>query len=242
MLRECAQPLVTAVPGGKLSSIAATGGEHGHRGWCKLAHQSKRQPVGAEWVSSTGNPVPNWSLTGHGGPDEVAQYGKHGQAAVLGLLDLQLGETVRVVSQTQRVKRFTRQQIKTLTGRARLVCTVGLNGTHQQHLAGQDGKDGLGVDQGRVAKAIPTPLLEHASTNLGPDRLAGLETRVLGQDLRGQAAQISQHSPTGVDQLSLTVPLKGGWVSTRISGVAGYSRVRSAKVGHSETGPNHLLQ
>ena len=104
--------------------------EHGLTGWCELTRQSKRQTVGSEWVSGAGNPVPSRILTGHDDLDGVAQYLEHGQTAVLCLLDIQLGETVRIVSQAQRIKGPTRPQIKPLGGRARLVGAVGLNGTH----------------------------------------------------------------------------------------------------------------
>ena len=99
-----------------------------------LVHQSKRQIVGAKCVSCVGNPAANWALTGHNGLDKEAQYGEHGTTSVLDLLDLKLGESVRIVSQTKGVEGSTGQQNRILTGRASLVGTVGLSGTLQRHL------------------------------------------------------------------------------------------------------------
>ena len=132
-IRGCARQLVVlrSVLGSHVVRDVARGGKHGRRGRNDLAHQHKRRIVGAECVSSNvGSLVLNWTLTGHDGLGEVAQHGEHGQTVVLDLLDLQLGESVRIISQTQRVEGFTRQQIKILTSGASLVGTVGLNSTH----------------------------------------------------------------------------------------------------------------
>ena len=96
------QPLVAlrSVPGSQGVRDTPTSGEHGRRGRSEPAHQSKGQMLGAECVSNVGSPVLNCTLTGHDGPDEVAQHGEHGQTSFLDLLDLQRGETVRIVSQT----------------------------------------------------------------------------------------------------------------------------------------------
>ena len=74
---------------------------------------------------------------------------------------VKLGEAVRIVGQTHGVEGATRQQTRIFTRTASLVGTVGISGTLQQHLTGQDGKNGRGVDQGRVAKPswkISTPV------------------------------------------------------------------------------------
>ena len=176
-----------------------------------------------------GSPVLNWTLTCHDRLDLVAQHGEHDQTAVLDVLDLPPGESVGIVSQTQGVE-----------GQ---VGTVGLNSTHQQYLAGQYGKDGLGVDQGRGAKVVRTTVLVNLSINQEPDRLT--DVGVLGQGLKGQAAQGSQHSSTGVIQLSLMVRFKGSWVSAQNCGVPNeVTRVLTSQVGRIgelKNGPNHLL-
>ena len=85
---------------------------------------------------------------------------------------------------------------------------VGLKGTHQDKLAGHDSKDGLGVHQVGVAKVVHTALREDMSTSLEPHRLIDLHTGVLGHQLRGQAAQSAQQSPTSVGQLGLMYAAK----------------------------------
>ena len=58
-------------------------------------------------------------LAGDDGLHEEAEHGEHGQAAVLDLLHLQLGEGVRVVSQAQGVEGATlRAPIKSSPGAA----------------------------------------------------------------------------------------------------------------------------
>ena len=89
----------------------------------------------------------------------------------------------------------------------------------QHNVAGQDGKKGLGLRQVGVAKVVKTTLREDLGTSLEPHGLTELHTSVLGQERGGHAAESSQHSPTGVDQLSLTVGSKGGGVSTQTSRV-----------------------
>ena len=132
------QPLaaVRAVSGRKLCGVVAKGGKHGHRGWYDLAHQSEGKIVGARGVSGACSLVPSWAFTGHDDLDGVGQHTDNGQAAVLGLLGLQLGEAVRIFSQAQRIKGPTRPQLKALAARASLVGMVGVNGIRQQHLTG----------------------------------------------------------------------------------------------------------
>ena len=84
------------------------------------------------------------------------------------------------------------------------------------------------------------------STSLEPHTLIKLHTGVLGQQLRGQAAQSAQHSLTSVGQLSLTVCGEGGRVSGQTSGVPTVViRVLTSEVVRveaSENRPNHLLR
>jgi hypothetical protein len=82
-----------------------------------------------EGVSYVGSPAPNWALTGHDGLDRETQHGEHGQTSFLDLL--KLGETVKIVGQTQGVEGATRQQTGIFTGTASLVGTVGISGTLQ---------------------------------------------------------------------------------------------------------------
>ena len=136
-----------------------------------------------------GDPALNRTLTGRDGLRVVAEHGEHSQTVVLDLLHLQLSDSVRVVTQTQMVRGFTRVvQVHTLAQRT-TVHTAGLNGSHQGKLAGHDSRDGLGLHQVGAAKGVQTALREDPSTSLEPHRLIDLHTSVLGQQLRGQAAQ-----------------------------------------------------
>ena len=76
------------------------------------------------------------------------------------------------------------------------------------------------MHQAGAAKVVQTALREDMSTSLEPHRLIDLHTSVLGQQLRGQAAQSAQHSPTSVGQLGLMVRGgKGGRVSSQTGSV-----------------------
>ena len=80
-----------------------------------------------------------------------------------------------------------------------------LNRRMCKHLAGQDGDDGLGVDEGGVAQVVQAAGGKDLRTGLPPDGLAEGHA-VLGKQLRGQAAQGSEHGPPRVDHLDLAVP------------------------------------
>lgn len=86
------------------------------------------------------------------------------------------------------------------------------------HLAAEDGKDGLSMDQGRVAEVVETTVGEDLGASLEPDSLAERDT-VLGQDLREDAAESAQHSPASVDDLCLAVTLERLGVSGETSGI-----------------------
>ena len=76
------------------------------------------------------------------------------------------------------------------------------------------------MHQAGAAKVVQTALREDMSTSLEPHRLIDLHTSVLGQQLRGQAAQSAQHSPTSVGQLGLMVRGgEGGRVSSQTGSV-----------------------
>ena len=74
--------------------------------------------------------------------DEEAQHGEHGQPPVLDLLDLQLGQGVRVVRQAQRVEGAARvelvaRHLAVLDARAPALEAPELDGRHEQDLDGQ---------------------------------------------------------------------------------------------------------
>ena len=94
-----------------------------------------------------GGPVLNRALAGDCSLHIVAELGEHRQTAAPDLLHLQLGSHIRVVGQTQRVKSLATRvhQIKVTSTEWTTVHTLSLDGTHQDNLAGQHGKDGLGA-------------------------------------------------------------------------------------------------
>ena len=85
-------------------------------------------------------------LAGDGSLHANSVHGEHRQTAFLDLLHIQLGSHIRVVGQTQGVKSLATRvhHIKVTSIERATVHTVGLNGTHQDNLAGQHSKDGLG--------------------------------------------------------------------------------------------------
>ena len=199
--RVGAQPLdtVSTVPGGG-------GSEHGNGLRGELGHVGDGPTVHGKGVSNVGSPVLNGTLASDKGLNVVAEHGEHGQPSILGLLDFQLSEGVGIISQTQRVEGITRVRVvQTLQTPRGGTGMVRLGGTHQHNLASQDGKKGLSAHQVGVAKVVKTTLREDLGTSLEPHGLTELNTAVRGHQLRGQAAESSRHSPTGMDRLSLTV-------------------------------------
>ena len=103
------------------------------------------------------------------------------------------------------------------------------------------------MHQAGAAKVVQTALREDMSTSLEPHRLIDLHTSVPGQQLRGQAAQSAQHSPTSVGQFGLMVHGgEGGRVSSQTGSVPTVViRVltsEAARGGGIRNGPNHLLR
>merc|ERR1719419_971274 len=170
--------------------------------------------VNTERISDVGLPVRNWSLAGDKGLHVESEHGEHSQSSVLDLLDLKLGEGIRVIGKSKRIEGLTRVKgVKTLTSWA-TVDTVGLNKTHQHNLAGNNGDDGLGVNKGRVAKVVKTTLGQHKSTSLEPWDVASSI-----KSLRSDASNNTQHSPSCVDQLGLTVGSEGLRIGGKTGGI-----------------------
>ena len=174
------------------------------------------------WVGQVVGQVLNWSLSGHNGLDEESKHGEHGEASVLDLLHLELSEGVWVVGEAEWVEGLSWVEwVQALSGWPS-VDTVSLNQSHEHHLGEGDGDDGLGVDEGWVAQVVETTLLEDGGTGLEP---GGGVTKVSGtvalEQLWGHASQGSQHGPSGVDHLQLSVAGKGLWVGGQTGGVPG---------------------
>ena len=161
-------------------------------------------------------PVLDWSLSSDNSLDVEPEHGEHGKPSVLDLLDLELGKGVRVVGKTERVEVATRVEgVQTLAGWA-TVGSVGLGETHEHNLKSQDGNDALGVNQGWVSEVVEPAVLE--------DEGALLEPWVRGQggvpgQLRSDAPEGTEHTPPGVDELSLPVGSEGLRVGRESSAV-----------------------
>lgn len=86
------------------------------------------------------------------------------------------------------------------------------------NLCAEDGKDGLSVDEVGVAEVAEASALEDLGAGPEPDSLTELGA-VLGQDLRGDAAESAKHGPAGMDDLGLAGRLVGLGVSGETSSV-----------------------
>jgi hypothetical protein len=160
--------------------------------------------VVVDWVSDVVSEVLERALAGDDGLDEEAEHGKHGEAAVLELLHLELGEGLGVVGQAEGVEAAARvQRVDDLAERP-AGNAVALDGTHEHDLAGPDGEDALRVDQAGVAEVVQPALAEDLGAGLEPDGLAELDA-VAGEQLGEDAAERAEHGPAGVDHLQLAV-------------------------------------
>jgi len=104
---------------------------------------------------------------------EEAQHRKHGQPPILDLLDLQLGQGVRVVGQAERVEGPARVQgvarhVVVLDARAPAGKAEALDGPHQQDLDDDGGNDGFSVDEARDPQVLSTLGLEDDGARVVP--------------------------------------------------------------------------
>ena len=160
-------------------------------------------------VGKVGVQIGQGPVTGDDGLDVEPKHGEHGEATVLDLLHLELGEGVGVVGQAEGVEGLTGVEgVEALTG-GPTVHAVTLDGPHEEHLEDGDGDDGLGVDERLGAQVVETTLLEDLGPGLEPDSLAEVGATVLGDELGGDAPEGTEHGPARVDHLGLTVAAEG---------------------------------
>ena len=152
-----------------------------------------------------GGPVLNRALAGDGSLHIVAELGEHRQTAAPDLVHLQLGSHIRVVGQTQRVESLATRvhQIKVTSTEWTTVHTLSLDGTHQDNLAGQHGKNGLGAHQHGGTHVVQAIKLEDHGTSLEPHTFTGTiaDSTVVLQQLGGLAPVCTQHSLAAVQHL-----------------------------------------
>ncbi|KAI9127483.1 hypothetical protein K1719_002042 [Acacia pycnantha] len=96
--------------------------------------------------------------------------------------------------------------------------TVSLHSAHQHHLAGPDGKDALFMDHAWITQVVKPTLTENLRSGLQSHDLTEFYT-IVGQELREDTSQSSEHSLAGVDDFKapfmpkFTVPDEGLWVN-----------------------------
>ena len=74
------------------------------------------------------------------------------------------------------------------------------------------------MDQGRVSEVVQSVVSEDGGSGLEPDGgITEVSDAVVGQQLRGDASERSEHGPASVDDLELTVLGEG----LRVGGEAG---------------------
>ena len=144
-----------------------------------------------------GGPVLNRALAGDGSLHIVAELGEHRQTAAPDLLHLQLGSHIRVVGQTQRVKSLATRvhQIKVTSTEWTTVHTLSLDGTHQDNLAGQHGKDGLGAHQRGGTHVVQAIRLEDHGTSLEPHTFTGTIVDSSSSGVRHQSMPSGRAAP-----------------------------------------------
>ncbi len=128
-------------------------------------------------VSQVSLQVGNGALASHNGLHEEAKHGKHGQAAVLDLLHLELSKGVRVVSQANGIEEVSsRVELVQAFTQGAAIHPVALNEAHEDNLGGGDGQDGLGVDQVGVAQVVQATVGKDLGAGLPPDGLGNVST------------------------------------------------------------------
>ena len=168
------------------------------------------------WVSQVIGQVLQWSLSGHDGLDIESEHGEHSKTSVLDFLHLQLSEGIWVVSQTQWVEWTTWvQSVKTLGPfKVTSAVTVSLDGTHEDDLDNQSGNNTVGIDESVDSEVLDTLVLEDLGTSIEPSNVSSV-----GGPFWDQAAQGTEHSPAGVDQLQLSVTGKSLWIGRESCGI-----------------------
>ena len=168
------------------------------------------------WVRNVGRKVLQWAFTSDNSLYEEAKHREHGETSVLQFLDLELRESIRVISKTQRIEGTTRvERVKTLRPlETSTVVTVTLNGTHEDDLDDQGSNDGVSVDNTGDAEVLDTFVREDLGTSIEPSDVSSV-----GGPFGDDAAESTKHGPASVDDLDLAVLGKSLGVSRETSGI-----------------------
>jgi hypothetical protein len=146
------------------------------------------------------------ALAGDDGLHEESEHGEHGEAAVLDLLDLELGEGDGVVGEAQGVEVLAAGvEVVALADAVEAVDAEALDEAHEDDLESEHGEDALRVHQVGVAQVVEPALGEDLRAGLEPDGLLEVHAHPLLEHLRGDASQRAQHRPPPVDHLQRPV-------------------------------------
>jgi hypothetical protein len=180
----------------------------------RLGHSRARRELGGvdpgvvgDGVGEVVEQVLQGALAGDDGLDEEAEHGEHGEAAILDLLDLELGEGDGVVGEAERVEVLAAGvEVVAVADAGEAVDAVALDEAHEDDLESQHGEDALGVHQVGVAEVVEAAVGEDLGAGLEPHGLLEVDAHPLLEHLRRDAAQRAEHRPPAVDHLQRPVP------------------------------------
>ena len=145
---------------------------------------------------------------------------EHGEASILDLLDLELSKGLGIITEAEGVKVLSSgvEGVEVLSESVGSNASVGaesLSLAHEDDLADDNGNNGLGMNEARLAEVVKATLSEDLGTGLEPRSLG--RTRLV--ELGDNHAESSEESPASMDDLDGPVPLEGLWVSRETSSV-----------------------
>jgi hypothetical protein len=164
------------------------------------------------WVSQVVSQVLEWSLSSDNGLDEESKHGEHSKTSILDLLDLELSESIWVISKSKWVEWTSWvESVETLSPFevSLLAVTESLSLSHEDHLASKVAMMDWAWTNEPVSEVVESIIREDG---LAPALnqtgcLRSQQLRCSGGAL-GRCIQGSEHSPTSVDHLELSVRAK----------------------------------
>eukprot|EP00955_Chlamydomonas_euryale_P011735 126195-Chlamydomonas_euryale.AAC.9 len=218
-----------------------------------LACTQDGQQVVAKGVGNVLGPVGVWALAGHVALNGKRQHGDHGQAAVLDLLDLQLGKHLRVVSQAQGVEgaagvqrvdavKYIRVELanaRRVALRAGAVAAELLDRAHQADLDNSHGNQWQRVanDAPWHGEVVQGAAVKHGSARLEPraaDNVGAVGLQALRDDDTGRR----EHGPARVQQLVGAVLLNALLIAAEAERVvaiaAGMGHMQGHQLGQAQ--------
>ena len=160
------------------------------------------------------------SLSSDNGLDEESEAREHGEASVLDLLDLELSESLGIITKAEGVKVLSSgvEGVEVLSKSVGADASVGaesLSLAHEDDLDNDNSDNGLGMDEARLSEVVEAVLGEDLGTSLEP---RGLGIRGLVK-LGDEHAEGTEESPASMDDLNSPVLGEGLGVSRETSSV-----------------------